>query len=127
VFLLTHPGVARVTGLGNCQFDGTEFLTPPDGPEGIFLMKGTWRFTSGDGATTLDADVEGVGKPDPANPAFVTLEYTITFTGGTGLMAGAHGKGKMEGVAMLTGATSGTTTFTFSGQISTHGRGPTAP
>ena len=123
VFLMTHPGVARLTGLGNCQFDGTELLTPPTSTDARFLMKGTWRFVSADGSSTLEAEVEGVGTPDPANAAFVTLEYTITFTGGTGLMAGAHGKGKMEGVAMVTGPTGGTTTFVFSGQISTHGQG----
>ncbi len=36
-------------------------------------------------------------------------------------MANARGKGEMEGVAMLTSPTGGTTTFTFDGQISTHG------
>ena len=119
---MTHPGVARLNELGNCLFDGTEFLTPPTAPGAPFLLKGTWRFTSADGSYTLDASVEGVGRPDAVNPAFVNLEYTINFTGGTGLLAGAHGKGKMEGVAMLTGPTSGTTSFVFSGQISTHGQ-----
>ncbi len=121
VFLMTHPGVAKVSLLGNCTFDGTELLILPTEPNQPILLSGTWHFVSADGASTLDAEVEGTGIPDPAHPNFVNLHYTIKFTGGTGQMANARGKGEMEGVAMLTSPTAGTTTFTFSGQISTHG------
>lgn len=122
VFLLTHPGVAKVSLLGNCTFDGSELLIPPAGPDQPFILSGTWHFVSADGSSTLDVEVEGTGFADPANPNFVNLHYTMKFTGGTGKTANAHGKGETEGVAMLTSPSGGTTTFTFDGQVSTHGQ-----
>jgi hypothetical protein len=122
VFTLTHPGVARVSLLGNCTFDGTETLVMPATPDQPLTTVGTFRFVSADGSSTLDAEVEGTGMPDPANPNFVNLHYTLKFTGGTGKMANARGKGQLTGTAMLTSPSGGTTTFTFRGQISTHGR-----
>jgi hypothetical protein len=121
VFTLTHPGVAQVSLLGNCTFDGDEVLLVPTAPGQPFILKGTWRFVSADGASTLDAEVEGTGTPDPANPNFVNLHYEVKFTGGTGEMANARGRAEMDGVAMFTSPTGGTTTFVFAGQISTHG------
>lgn len=120
-FTLTHPGVAQVSLLGNCMFEGTETLVMPVSPDMPLTMTGTFRFTSADGTTTLDADVEGVGTPDPANPSFVNLRYRMKFTGGSGKMAGARGKAILHGVAMLTSQTGGTTTFVFEGQLSKHG------
>jgi len=122
VFTLTHPGVARVSLLGNCTFDGTETVIAPTTPDQPFLLSGTFRFTSADGASTLNVEAEGTGFPDPANPNFVNIHYTMKFTGGTGKMANARGKAELDGVAMFTSATGGTTTFIFAGQVSTHGR-----
>jgi hypothetical protein len=121
VFTLTHPGVARVSLLGNCTFDGTETLVMPATPDQPLTTTGTFQFVSADGSSTLEAEVIGRGTPDPANPNFVNLHYTIKFTGGTGKMANARGKGELTGTAMLTSPAGGTTTFTFRGQISTHG------
>ena len=121
VFTLTHPGVARVSLLGNCTFDGTETLVMPATPDQPLTTTGTFQFVSADGSSTLEAEVEGRGMPDPADPNFVNLHYIIKFTGGTGKMANARGKGELTGTAMLTSPTGGTTTFIFSGQISTHG------
>jgi hypothetical protein len=122
VFILTHPGVAQVSLLGNCTFDGTETLVMPAAPDQPLTTTGTFRFTTADGLTTLDVEVEGKGTPDPANPNFVNLHYTMKFTGGTGEMANARGKAELDGVAMLTSPTGGTTTFVFAGQVSTHGQ-----
>jgi hypothetical protein len=121
VLMLTHPGVAQVSSIGNCTFDGIEVVLVPATPDKPFVLNGTWRFISADGATTLDAEVEGTGTPDPANSGFVNLHYRVKFTGGTGKMANARGKAKMEGVAMFTSPTGGTTTFVFAGEISTRG------
>jgi hypothetical protein len=121
VFMLTHPGVAQVSSLGNCTFDGEEVATFPATPDQPLTLKGTWRFTSADGSSTLDAEVAGTGTPDPANPNFVNLRYRVKFTGGTGKMAAARGKAEMTGVAMLTSPSGGTTTFVFAGEIFTRG------
>ena len=123
VFTLTHPGVAQVSLMGNCTFDGTETVIAPTAADQPFILTGTFRFTSADGTTTLDVEAEGTGTPDPANPNFINLHYTMKFTGGTGKMASVRGKGELDGVAMFTSATGGTTTFNFAGQISTHGQG----
>jgi hypothetical protein len=122
VFHMTHPGVAQVSLLGNCTFDGDEIVIAPAGPNDVFVLSGTWHFATADGSSTLDTEVEGIGTPDPTNPNFVNVHYTFTFTGGTGLMANARGKGELDGVAMLTSPNGGTTTFTFTGQVSTHGQ-----
>ena len=63
-FILTHPGVAQVSAIGNCTFDGTEILVSPATPDRPLILKGTWRFTSADGTTTLDAEVEGTGESE---------------------------------------------------------------
>ena len=123
VFTLTHPGVAQVSLMGNCTFDGTETVIAPTEAGQPFILNGTFRFTSADGTTTLDVEADGIGTPDPANPNFINVRYTMKFTGGTGKMANVRGKGELDGVAMFTSATGGTTTFTFAGQISTHGNG----
>lgn len=121
VFTLTHPGVAQVSSLGNCTFDGEEVATFPATSDQPLTLKGTWRFTSADGSSTLDAEVAGTGTPDPANPNFVNLRYHVKFTGGTGKMAKARGTAAMTGVAMITSSTGGTTTFVFAGEISSRG------
>ena len=123
VFTLTHPGVAQVSLMGNCTFDGTETVIAPTAPGQPSLTTGTFRFASADGTTTLDVEADGIGTPDPGNPNFINIHYTMKFTGGTGKMANVRGKGELDGVAMFTSATGGTTTFTFAGQISTHGEG----
>jgi hypothetical protein len=119
---MTHPGVAQVSLLGNCTFDGDEIVVAPAGPTDVFVLSGTWHFATADGSSTLDAEVEGIGTPDPTNSNFVNVHYTFKFTGGTGAMANARGKGQLDGVAMLTSPSGGTTTFTFAGQVSTHGQ-----
>jgi hypothetical protein len=123
VFTLTHPGVAQVSLMGNCTFDGTETVIAPTAAGQPFITTGTFRFTSADGTTTLDVEADGIGTPDPANPNFINVHYTMKFTGGTGKMANVRGKGELNGVAVFTSATGGTTTFVFDGQVSTHGHG----
>jgi hypothetical protein len=119
-FTMSHPGVAQLSLLGNCTYNGTGFATFTADPAKPIVLTGKWRFTSSDGSTTLDVEAEGVGTPDPANPNFVNLVYTMKFVGGAGAMANVRGKGELHGLAMLTSADTGTTTFTFSAQVSTH-------
>jgi hypothetical protein len=65
--------------------------------------------------TTLNAETNGTGTPDPANPGFVNLHLEVKFTGGTGKFANARSKGEIDGVAMVTSATGGIATWTLKG------------
>jgi hypothetical protein len=119
-FTMSHPGVAQLSLIGNCTYNGTGTATFTTDPAKPIVLTGKWRFASSDGSTSLDVEAEGIGTPDPANPNFVNLVYTMKFVGGTGVMANVRGKGELHGLAMLTSASGGTTTFTFSAQVSTH-------
>ena len=118
-FTMSHPGVAQLSLIGNCTYNGTGSATFTSDPSRPIVLTGKWRFTSSDGLTSLDVEAEGIGTPDPANSNFVNLVYTMRFVGGTGAMANVRGKGELHGLAMLTAANGGTTTFTFSAQVST--------
>ena len=118
-FTMSHPGVAQLSLIGNCTYNGTGSATFTTDPAKPIVLTGKWRFASSDGLTSLDVEAEGIGTPDPANANFVNLVYTMKFVGGTGAMANVRGKGELHGLAMLTSANGGTTTFTFSAQVST--------
>ena len=123
---LTHAidGVVRVSSMGNSTFHGDVLiLNVPPAPGQPYLLSGTCRFTSADGATTLDAQVEGIGTPDPANASFLNIHYEVRFTGGTGDMANAHGHGEIDGFAMFTSQTTGKATWLLQGNVSTRNHG----
>ena len=51
----------------------------------------------------MRASAEGTLVVNPANPYMADFEYDVTFTGGTGSLAGAHGSGKLhDGMVMFT-------------------------
>jgi hypothetical protein len=114
----TLNGVARISFLGNCSFHGEQAITLPATPDQPYVIKGMWRFTSADGATTLDIETNGTGRPDPTNPGFINLHLKVKFTGGTGRMAGAQGKGEIDGVGMFTSPAGGTATWFLDGDVS---------
>ena len=122
---LTHSidGVVRVTILGNCTFHGDVLIYLPTAAGKPYLLAGSCRFTSADGATTLDAQVEGIGTPDPANLSFLNIHYEVKFTGGTGEMANARGKGEIDGFGMFTSETTGKATWLLQGNVSTRRHG----
>jgi len=121
--VLAHPldGVARVSVLGNCAFHGDVLVQAPAAPDQPFVLKGTWRFTSTDGTTTLDAEVEGTATLDPANPNFANVHYEVKFTGGTGQMTNARGRAKIDGLAMFTSPSTGTAAWSLNGLVLTRG------
>lgn len=123
VFTDTADGPARVSLLGNCTLHAEQVVTLPATPDQPILIKGKWRFTSADGTTTLDAETEGTGTPDPINPSFVNIHYEMKFTGGTGRMANARGRADVDVVAMFISAPGGTATVSLTGNISTHEHG----
>jgi len=118
----TVDGVVRVSLLGNCTAHFDVIVGAPKTATDPFTLAGTCRLTSADGATTLDAEVEGTGTPDPANPAFLNFHYDVKFTGGTGQMANARGTADIDGFAMFTSASTGKATWLLKGKVSTHGR-----
>ena len=122
VFRDTVDGVAQVSLLGNCSFHAEQTVSLPSAPGEPIRVKGSWRFTTADSATTLDMEVEGTGAPDPANPGFVNINLTVRFAGGAGLMAHVCGSGELEGAAMFTSPAAGMVTWTLKGNISTHGQ-----
>ena len=65
-FTHTVDGVVRVFELGNCTVHADVIAIPQ--PDGSFSASGTFRITTADGATTLDAEAVAVVTADPANP-----------------------------------------------------------
>jgi hypothetical protein len=121
VVIDTLDGVAQLWLLGNCSFHAEQSITLPTAPDQPYIIKGVWRFTSADGTTTLDAETDGAGTPDPANAGFVNIQLKVKFTGGTGQMANARGRGKLDGVGMFTSPAGGTATWSLKGLVLARG------
>jgi hypothetical protein len=95
-------GVVRVSSMGDCAFHGTANLVETTTPGSYLITDGIFLFTSADGSSTLTASAAGTLVVKPANQAMGDIEYDVTFTGGTGSQAGAHGTGKLQGFVMFT-------------------------
>ncbi len=95
-------GVVRVSVLGDCSFHATANLVATTTPGSYLITDGIFLFTSADGKSTLTATAAGTLVVNPKNPYMGDIEYDVTFTGGTGSQAGAHGFGKLEGMVMFT-------------------------
>jgi len=105
--LLGQPVYSRIAGyedvnLGGCSFHGTANLVATANPDFFLITDGLFLFTSADGKSSLTASAEGTLTVNPANPYMADIEYDVTFTGGTGSQAGAHGSGKLHGFVMFT-------------------------
>ena len=121
-FSHTVDGVVRVSGLGNCGVHVDVIGVPR--PDGTFALSGTFRITSADGQSALDAEVQGATTPDDSgNPYFANFHYDVKFTGGTGQMENARGKADIDGFAMFISPTEGKATWLLSGQVFTRGKG----
>jgi hypothetical protein len=118
-----HPvdGVAQVSAMGNCHFQGesTIYLPTSAGQPIRILNTSPWTLTSSDGANSLKFDVEGTATFDPANSLFANLTYNVHFVGGTGRFAGARGTGTMEVTAEFTSALAGLANWTMKGVVIT--------
>jgi len=96
-------GVVRVSSLGDCAFHATADLVETTTPGSYLITDGHFLFTTADGKSTLTASATGTLKINPANPYMANFQYDVTFTGGTGSLAGAHGFGKLhDGMVMFT-------------------------
>jgi hypothetical protein len=106
VYSHTVDGVVRVSGLGDCTFHAEVLVTyiPSSGTYVFADNAGdqTFTFTTVNG-DMLYASVAGGGTPNPANPQLVIdFYYHLTFTGGTGKFANAHGKAELvDGLAVF--------------------------
>ena len=105
--LLRQSIYSRIAGyedvnLGDCSFHGTANLVATANPDFFLITDGLFLFTSADGKSSLTASAEGTLTVNPANPYMADIEYDVTFTGGTGSQAGAHGSGKLHGFVMFT-------------------------
>jgi len=97
-------GVVRVSSLGDCTFHATANLVETTTPGSYLITDGLFLFTTADGSSTLTASAAGTLVINPANPYMGDFQYDVTFTGGTGSLAGAHGSGKLhDGMVMFTG------------------------
>jgi hypothetical protein len=96
-------GVVWVSSLGDCAFHGTADLVETSTPGSYLITDGHLLFTTADGKSTLTASATGTLTINPANPYMGNFQYDVTFTGGTGSLAGAHGYGKIhDGMVMFT-------------------------
>jgi hypothetical protein len=95
-------GVVRVSSLGDCTFHATANLVGTSNPDYFLITDGLFLFTSADGKSSLRATAEGTLTVNPANPYMADIQYDVTFTGGTGSQAGAHGFGKLQGFVIFT-------------------------
>ena len=120
-FAHTVDGVLRVYSLGNCTFHADVVAVPR--PDGTFALSGTFRITSADGNTTLDGEVQGATAPDESgNPAFANFHYDVKFTGGTGRMDGARGKGDIDGFGITSpDFSTGKATWLLQGNVTSRG------
>jgi len=95
-------GVVLVSPLGDCTFHATANLVGTTNPNFFLITDGLFLFTTADGKSTLTASAAGTLTVNPANPYMADIQYDVTFTGGTGSLAGAHGSGKLHGFVLFT-------------------------
>jgi len=95
-------GVVLVSSLGDCTFHATANLVETTTPGFFLITDGRFLFTTADGSSTLTASAAGTLIVNPANPYMADIQYDVTFTGGTGSQAGAHGFGKLQGMVLFT-------------------------
>jgi hypothetical protein len=100
-------GVVQVSNLGNCKvFFAVDPAPCAAGDQHFLCIAGTMVITTLAG-DKLFTNVAGWIDPDPddpkQSPTMFKLHYDVTITGGTGQLAGVHGWGEINGVALSAG------------------------
>jgi hypothetical protein len=100
-------GVVQVSNLGNCKVFFEVNISPGTAGEHLFNAVGEMTITTLAG-DKLQADVLGWADPDPndlkpTGPTTFKLHYDVRIKGGTGKLAGALGKGRIDGVFVFPG------------------------
>jgi hypothetical protein len=103
-YLYDHEvrGIAQVSHLGNCKVHFDVHVAAGGGSGHALLAAGTLVITTLAG-DKLVAQVDGWADPDPNGPGMFSLHYEVTITGGTGKLAGARGRGEIDGAFMFSG------------------------
>ena len=98
----TIDGVYLNSLLGDCTFHATANLVETATPGYYLITDGLFLITTADGTRTLTATAEGTLTTNPANGYMADIQYEVTFTGGSGSLAGAHGSDELHGFVMFT-------------------------
>jgi hypothetical protein len=100
-FTHTVDGVVEVSPLGDCTVHFDHIVTATDSSTRPYLVMGTQTITTADGASTVTSSVDGYLSSNPANATFLGIHYQLSFTDGTGKLAGAQGGTVLKGFAAL--------------------------
>jgi len=95
-------GVVLFSSLGDCTLHATANLVTTATPGQYLVTDGLFTFTTADGLSTLTASTEGTLIANPANGYMGDIQYKVTFTGGTGRLAHAHGSAELHGFVYFT-------------------------
>lgn len=98
----TIDGVYLNSLLGDCTFHATANLVETASPGHYLITDGLFLITTADGTSTLTATAEGTLTVNPANGYMADIRYAVTFTGGSGSLAGAHGSAELHGFVYFT-------------------------
>jgi hypothetical protein len=101
VYSHTVDGVVDVMPLGPCTVHFDLTVTKTANSKRPFDIVGTQTITTADGNSSVTSSVKGYLYAIPANGSFLGINYTLTFTGGTGQLKGAQGKTSLTGFAAL--------------------------
>lgn len=100
---LTHTvdGVVQVLSLGDCTVHFDLIVTATTSSTRPYLVTGTQTITTADGASSLTSSVNGYLTANPANATFLGIHYNMTFTSGSGKLAGAKGGTLLTGFGAI--------------------------
>ncbi len=124
IFAAAADGVVDLSLVGNWSEHAQLQVQFPTTPGQPVILSGNITLTSSDGANSLSFTVTGIAIPDPTNPEFFNNSYQVTFTGGTGAFANAHGSGSVNEVVKFTSPLTGTGTWKMKGYVLTPPAGP---
>ena len=97
----TVDGVVQVSPLGACTVHFDLLVKPTSNAKRPYTVEGTQTIATVDGKSSVTSSVEGYLSSNPANAGFLGIHYKLTFIGGTGQLARAHGKTQLSGFAAL--------------------------
>jgi hypothetical protein len=100
-FTHTVDGVVEVSLLGSCTVHFDLIVTATSDSKRPYNIAGTQTITTADGKSSVTSLVKGYLSSNPANATFLGINYKLTFSSGTGQLAGAQGKTELSGFAAL--------------------------
>jgi len=101
LFTHTVDGVVEVSPLGDCTVHFDLIVTATGDAKRPYTVAGSQTITTADGKSSVTSLVKGYLSSNPANGGFLGIHYQLTFTSGTGQLAGARGETLLSGFAAL--------------------------